>query len=293
VGQAAFVDYVSPEVALLFSTENERSTDMPSDEAAKAADATATAEETQIAEKVAEAAASSTEPVADPAKPVGAEILKEFQSYVGSERGKIAQEFGQRGVALEKTILANIDARLAPLTQEMAQFRKARLAEMEPETRADYLQAENDELRTGRANDVEYEPAAESAKATDYSAAFGVVAGIARGLSLAVDITGNTDVEQAKKVWAGWREGMTQEEIVAVADRNLRAMVTAAAPAAPVKPVASTPAKPPPSTKSAGSTPQDSYDTPADLAEAVVKGLVNSTESRKIRRGKTESGEWM
>ena len=267
---------------------------MTTGEAARAAqEDAATAEEVQIAETVAEAAGPSTDVAAEQARQVAPDVIQEVRGYLGREQGRIAQEFGQRGQQLQNTILTNVAEMISPLTQEIGQLRKTRLAEMEPEDRASYLEAENDQLRAVRAGSTEDSPSAveETTQGANYSDAFKVVAGLARGMGVAVDITGQTNLAQAQQVWAGWREGMTQNEIVAVAEANLKKMAPARAPAAAAP---SAPrVNPPPSTKGAPSAPQDSYASPSDLADAVVKGEINGIESRRIRREKQESGEWL
>ena len=86
------------------------------------------------------------------------------------------------------------------------------------------------------------------------------------------------------RLWAGYQNGMSLQQAINVARRNIKTVSSPTTPTPEAKPAEAPQQRVPPSTASAPTSPADSFDTLAELAVAFRDREINSQDYARISR---------
>jgi len=99
-----------------------------------------------------------------------------------------------------------------------------------------------------------------------------------------IETAGLSISPEDSRLWAGYQNGMSLQQAINVARRNIKTVSSPTTPAPEAKPAEAPQQRVPPSTASAPTSPADSFDTLAELAVAFRDREINSQDYARISR---------
>ena len=200
-----------------------------------------------------------------------------IQDIEKQEQGRAQQWYGEKLKETRTQDRDDIANFMSDLTLVLDEDQREQLTELQATRQNQNLQSRIQTLEQQLEGQSQTASSPPAMSQTDAQALFDATQGF-------IETAGLNISPEDSRLWAGYQNGMSLQQAINVARRNIKTVSSPTTPTPEAKPAEAPQQRVPPSTASAPTSPADSFDTLAELAVAFRDREINSQDYARISR---------
>lgn len=200
-----------------------------------------------------------------------------IQDIEKQEQGRAQQWYGEKLKETRTQDRDDIANFMSDLTLVLDEDQREQLTELQATRQNQNLQSRIQTLEQQLEGQPQTASSPPALSQSDAQALFDATQGF-------IETAGLNISPEDSRLWAGYQNGMSLQQAINVARRNIKTVSSPTTPTPEAKPAEAPQQRVPPSTASAPTSPADSFDTLAELAVAFRDREINSQDYARISR---------
>ena len=200
-----------------------------------------------------------------------------IQDIEKQEQGRAQQWYGEKLKETRTQDRDDIANFMSDLTLVLDEDQREQLTELQATRQNQNLQSRIQTLEQQLEGQSQTASSPPALSQSDAQALFDATQGF-------IETAGLNISPEDSRLWAGYQNGMSLQQAINVARRNIKTVSSPTTPTPEAKPAEAPQQRVPPSTASAPTSPADSFDTLAELAVAFRDREINSQDYARISR---------